>query len=252
MVNCSLRIANYSLYFMDFKALKLASLFSYSPNHKGYCGRDSAGDAFTQCITKGHCSTVPKELKHFIVLYPYLRTIAALTGLSPFDYKVIEAYWIGNNLLENIQVSGYEVLLKEFTKQGVPSWLIDSLKKKKPKQFIPNHLFQVLHIGVGQASGSVPFDIRSINSCMIRWGKVIAEKADSKIVISLKKLSQSKKGYKLKSVKEVMSSEACPFFKPKVGDLVAVHWGHVVKRLTKREETNLTYWTEQTLISMVI
>ena len=235
---------------MDSKALKLASLFSYSPNHKGYCGRSSAGHVFFRCIRDGICDDVSQELSHFIVLYPYLKTIATLTGFSPFDHKVIEAYWIGNELLEKLPMSGYEILLKEFAKQGVPSWLIESLGKKMPKKFIPNHLFQVLHVGVGQASGSVPFDMQSINNCMIRWGKVIAVKADGKIVISLKQLTQSTNGHKLKLVKEVISSEACPFFKPKVGDIVALHWGHVVKKLTKREEQNLIYWTQQTLVSV--
>lgn len=233
---------------MDSKALKLASLFSYSPNHKGYCGRDSAGDAFTRCILKGECEKVPRELKHFIVLYPYLKAIATLAGLSPFDYIVIEAYWVGNELLENIPVSGYEILLKEFAKQGVPSWLIESLQKKKPKRFIPNHLFQVLHVGVGQASGSVPFNIESVNSCMIRWGKVAAVKADGKIEMSLKQLTQSNNGYKLNTVKTTLSADSSPFFRPKVGDIIAVHWGHVVKKLTQREDRNLTLWTKQTLV----
>lgn len=233
---------------MDSKALKLASLFSYSPNHKGYCGRDSAGDVFVRCIEKGLCSKVPQELKHFIVLYPYLKTISTLTKLSPFDYKVIEAYWIGNELLEDMPVHGYEILLKEFKKQGVPSWLIDSLKKKKPKKFIPNHLFQVLHVGVGQASGSVPFDMQSINNCMIRWGTVHA-KSSRTIGIELTKLQKVNNHYELTSVSEQISTNACPFFSPKVGDIVALHWGHVVKRLNSREEKNLTYWTKQTLAS---
>jgi hypothetical protein len=233
---------------MQSKALKLASLFSYSPNHKGYCGRDSAGDVFTRCILKGECEKVPRELKHFIVLYPYLKTIATLTGLSLFDHKVVEAYWIGNELLEKIPVSGYDTLLKEFKKQGVPSWLINTLRKKKPVRFIPNHLFQVLHVGVGQASGSVPFDIQSINSCMIRWGKVLMVKADGTVTASLKQLTQSGAGYKLTKVKTTLSAGSSPFFKPKVGEIIAVHWGHIVKRLARKEETNLTYWTKQMLL----
>ncbi len=232
---------------MQSKALKLASLFSYSPNHRGYCGRDSAGDAFTQCITEGKCDTVPQELKHFIVLYPYLKTIATLTNLQPFDHKVVEAYWMGNELLDDIPKHGYEILLKEFKKQGVPPWLVDSLKKKKPKKFIPNHLFQVLHVGVGQASGSVPFNINSVNSCMIRWGQIVAVTADKQIHTALNTLTQRNEGHKLESVKEVLPPEACPFFSPKVGDVVALHWGHMVKKLTKREEKNLTYWTKQAL-----
>lgn len=235
---------------MHSKALTLASLFSYSPNHKGYCGRDSAVDVFTRCILKGECEKVPRELKHFIVLCPYLKTIATLTRSSPFDYKVIEAYWMGNELIADLPLSGYEILLQEFTKQGVSSWLIESLQKKKPKRFIPNHLFQVLHVGVGQASGSVPFNIKSVNSCMIRWGKVLMVKADGTVTASLKQLTQSGVGYKLKTVKITLSADSSPFFKPKVGDTIAVHWGHIVKRLTREEETNLTYWTGRTLASV--
>ena len=234
---------------MDSKALKLASLFSYSPNHKGYCGRSSAGHVFFRCIRDGICDDVSQELTHFIVLYPYLKTISTAFRLSAFDYKVIEAYWMGNELLENVPMSAYKTLLNEFKKQGVPSWLTDSLQKKQPKKFIPNHLFQVLHVGVGQASGSVPFDLQSINSCMIRWGEVRAN-LNGRIEIILTKLTKIKDRYKLTSVKEQMSTEACPFFSPKVGDTVAIHWGHVVKRLTKQEAKNLMYWTKQTLTSM--
>jgi hydrogenase maturation factor len=68
--------------------------------------------------------------------------------------------------------------------------------------------------------------------------------------IILTKLTKIKDRYKLTSVKEQMSTEACPFFSPKVGDTVAIHWGHVVKRLTKQEAKNLMYWTKQTLTSM--
>ena len=231
---------------MDPKAFKLASLFSYSPNHKGYCGRESAEQAFLRCIRGGLCEAVPEELTHFIVLYPYLKTIATLTRLSPFDHRVVEAYWLGNELLESIPASGYSILLQEFAKQGVPSWLIKTIRNKKPSRFIPNHLFQVLHVGVGQASGSVPFDMQSINNCMIRWGEVTT-KSEEGIELMLTKLTKSKERYKLTSVKEKYSIDSCPFFSPRVGDTVAIHWGHVVKKLTKREETNLTYWTKQTL-----
>ncbi|MDO8515049.1 MAG: hypothetical protein Q7S14_00985, partial [bacterium] len=62
---------------------------------------------------------------------------------------------------------------------GVPDWLVDDLKNHPPKKFIPTHLFQVLHVGVGRASGSVPFNQETINNCMVsvqngaayHWGK---------------------------------------------------------------------------------
>lgn len=156
---------------MDIKALQLASRFSLSPNALGYCGRKSAVKKLKRCIDKGKCAGVEQELKKFIVLYPYLRTISEITGLPEFDYRVIEAYWLGNDLLKQVRAKHYAILLKNFAKQGVPKWLIEELKQKKPRVFIPNHVFQVTHVGVGKASGSVPYNKETINNCLITINK---------------------------------------------------------------------------------
>lgn len=66
---------------------------------------------------------------------------------------MIESYWLGNNLLKKFKPKDYLVLLDFFVKQGVPDFFVQELKNKSPKKFIPNHLFHVLHIGVGKASG---------------------------------------------------------------------------------------------------
>ena len=42
--------------------------------------------------------------------------------------------------------------------------MIDELRESPPKKFIPTHLFQVLHVGVGKASGSVEFNLETINA----------------------------------------------------------------------------------------
>jgi hypothetical protein len=61
---------------MDIKALQLEARFSLSPNSLGYCGKDSAEEKFKECIIQGKCKEVGEEVKHFIVLYPYLETLA--------------------------------------------------------------------------------------------------------------------------------------------------------------------------------
>ncbi len=228
---------------MDTKALKLASLFSFSPNSRGYCGLDSAGKAFVECIRKNDCATVPSELTKFITLNPYLQTISKIRSLSPFDYKVIEAYWIGNKQLDDFPIEGYEILLEEFEKQGVPLWLIKSLQSNVPKKFIPHHLFQVLHVGVGQASGSVPFNLDSINNCMIRYGKIID--VDKKFFrVSLTGLAVSEGKYKPNITIETIPIGTVLFCEPKKEDVVAVHWGQIVKIITPKEHVNLERWTK--------
>jgi hypothetical protein len=228
-------------------ALQLESRFSLSPNSLGYCGLKSAANQFRKCIKEGKCTNVKEELKKFIVLYPYLKTLAKISKLSLFSYPVIESYWLGNDLLKKAKQDDYLILLKYFEKQGVPDFFVKELKKKIPKVFVPNHLFQVLHVGVGKASKSVPFNIKTINDCMIRWGK-IKKIFRNKAAIELNSLKNiNKNSYTLTQVETLTPIDLLLTSNLRIGDMVAVHWNLIVKILTKEEESNLRYWTDQTI-----
>ncbi|MBN2016234.1 hypothetical protein JW766_05395, partial [Candidatus Dojkabacteria bacterium] len=67
---------------MDKKALQLTSRFALPPNSLGYCGKDTAPEKFKKCIIKNDCLGVKSEIERFIVLNPYLETIAKITGKS--------------------------------------------------------------------------------------------------------------------------------------------------------------------------
>jgi len=231
---------------MDPRAAKLNIRFSFSPNLLGYCGRETAEEKYLKCLKYGHCDSVQEELSHFIVLNPYLQTISRITGHSPFSYEVAESYWLGNALLNQVKNDHYSILLEEFAKQGVPQWLIEELRSKPPKRFIPTHLFQVLHIGVGKASGSVPFSLTSINSCMIRWGKVTSIDK-GKVRVEISSLQDSSQHHIL--THESISAHIHPDFSPRIkaGDLVTAHWGVVNAKLTKMQSQNISFWTHQVL-----
>ncbi len=237
---------------MDTHALSLASRFSYAPNSKGYCGKLSAHDAFVRCIRDGDCDTVAEEMRHFIVLAPYLDLIAHASGMTPYDPEVIEAYWIGNDLLHRVKPSHYDILLENFQRQGVPMWLIDELSQKRPTRFIPSHLFQVLHVGVGQASGAVPFSITSVNHCMIRWGEVMEIHSTGAITVRVHELAHRKLRYVQVEKTLQLSPDTYPFDNPRAGDIIAVHWGHVVKILTKNEVKQLSYWTQEVVSTLSV
>jgi hypothetical protein len=230
---------------MKDSALQLESRFSLSPNSLGYCGKKSATAKFKNCIINGKCDGVKEELKNFIVLYPYLKTLSKITNKPFSSYPVIESYWLGNDELKKAKQSDYSLLLKNFKKQGVPDFFVEELRAKKPKKFIPNHLFHVLHVGVGKASGAVPFNLDSINNCMIRWGTV-QSLSKKEAVVKLNSL----KGLKKYSITQIKIS--IPFnskFTPdlKAGSTVVVHWNMIVKILNKEEEKNLTFWTNKVL-----
>ena len=201
---------------------------------------------FKNCISKGTCVGVEEEVTKFIVLHPYLQTIAKITKRPKFSYPVIESYWLGNKLLKKFKAKDYSVLLDYFKKQGVPDFFIEELKLKKPKQFIPSHLFHVLHVGVGKASGAVPFNLNSINNCMIRWGEVRSI-AKNKTTINLNSLKKSSNKYSLSKIKTQIPFNPALAPNLKKGDTVAVHWQMVVKILEEEEINNLEYWTKKVL-----
>ncbi|HWS48975.1 MAG TPA: DUF6390 family protein [Candidatus Methanoperedens sp.] len=231
---------------MDKKALQLTARFSLPPNSMGYCGDNTASSKLINCVIKGECVDIEAELKNFIVLNPYLNTLTKITNKDKYSYPLQEAYWLGNSELKKAQISHYSILLENFKKQGVPDWLLSELKEKIPNTFIPFHLFQVLHVGVGKASGSVPYNLETINNCMVRWGQV-KKISKTKLTVSLNSLEEIDKKFKLKLT--TASFAYHPGFLPdiKIGDTVAVHWLQVVKILTPAEIKNLTYWTQLTL-----
>lgn len=234
---------------MNKKALQFLSRFSLPPNSLGFCGKNSASGRFNKCIMEGKCTGVQDELEKFIVLHPYLRTISKITGLPKFSYKVAEAYWLGNNELKKADGGDYNLLLKHFVGQGVPKWFVEELEEKRPKNFIPTHLFHVLHVGVGKASGSVPFTIKTINNCMVRWGKVLSI-SDNRMTVSLNSLKRECGSFKLVKIRQKLLIEKTFTPKLKKGSTVAVHWGQAIKTLTKLEERRLNYWSRQVLKSL--
>ncbi|MGI5827744.1 MAG: DUF6390 family protein [Patescibacteria group bacterium] len=235
---------------IDPAALSLCARFSLPPNQLGYCGRDSAPATLRSCVTTGTCVGVQEEFENFIVLYPYLKTIGQITDKDPFDYEVIEAFWFGNDLLTKCKPKHYFLLLENLQKQGVSEWLIEEMKEKKPKAFIPIHLFNIIHVGVGRASGSVAFTLGSVNNCMIRWGKVENIISQDKVEASVFSLKATKDKYHLATIKDVFSysSDFVPGMKK--GKVVAVHWGMAVKILTQDEEEKLSFWTKRFLESL--
>ncbi|NMB56632.1 hypothetical protein GYA19_01690 [Candidatus Beckwithbacteria bacterium] len=236
---------------MDQKALKLCARFALTPNQLGYCGTSKASKILQDCILNNTCAEVEVEIKKFIILNPYLQTIAQITKKPPFSYEVIEAYWLGNDSLKECQRTDFNLLLENFNKQGVPSFLIQELKEKLPKVFIPIHLFNILHVGVGRTSGAVPFNLNSINNCMLRWGKILTiNNQTKKLKTKLHSLKLSSTGnYILTQKEEKLHFD--PRFTPnlKIGDRVIAHWGFTAKKITKKEEENLQFWTKKLITS---
>src|SRR5205085_11004381 len=103
--------------------------------------------------------------------WPYLQLIARSSAIAdPFDPRVVEAYWIGNELLDGVEVRQlYDSLLERFGKQ-LSGRTRDLVLGKAPAGARPHHSFHVLdvHSRVGELSQS----LATMDHCRVSWGTV--------------------------------------------------------------------------------
>src|SRR3989344_3302055 len=101
---------------------ELALRFSYITNHLQYCGPHEASKQFLEYLQhKNNEELVHQSIRKFEGLYPYLLTIAEKHKRDLFDYEVVEAYWIGNHLLDAFTEDVLKGIIKKLMQRGLPS-----------------------------------------------------------------------------------------------------------------------------------
>ena len=75
--------------------------YAFMPNRLRYCGGDDNRTIFQYALEGVTDGGLTPLLRKFGGALPYLQLIARANGIAdPFDERVVEAYWIGNDLLE--------------------------------------------------------------------------------------------------------------------------------------------------------
>ena len=83
-------------------ALRFAR-YAYPPNELGYCGPDASRQLLEQVAAGVDDRDLRRLLRGFEGAWPYLQLIAAANGIGdPLDDRVVEAYWVGNDLLDRV------------------------------------------------------------------------------------------------------------------------------------------------------
>src|SRR3989339_2253793 len=127
----------------------LAARYAFMPNKLRYCGGDSNSELFAYTANNQSDAGLQAMLKEFETMFPYLRLIAEANKiLDPFNYKVVESYWIGNELLENVSMNNfYRYLVDEqkLKKKFKPA-ILEKVFGKIPVGAKPHHGFHVLNI----------------------------------------------------------------------------------------------------------
>jgi Family of unknown function (DUF6390) len=205
--------------------------YAFPPNRLGYCGPDDS-QALLEQVSQGRPDQGLLQLeRRFEGAYPYLCLIAQANEIpDPFDSRVVEAYWIGNEMLERVRAGPfYESLSRRFSHRMKPSefgWLARKLELSAR----PHHNFHVFDVYVRAGlmrNERADIALETMDSCRISWGRVAAVEG-AELVVERPQLVLA--GGKL------TLSEPRPFRVRrqldghgfvdgvKVGDMVSIHW----------------------------
>lgn len=240
---------------MDENGLLLCSRYAVAPNFFGYCGPDENASLVDHLNEKVADTEVSAILSQFETLFPYLKLISKENNIPDlFNEKVVEAYWIGNKLLDSISNRNYSYLLTEkldLEKKMGTAKFQKVRSKVLTSKFYPHHAFHVFNIFKRTGHVNSNHTINTMNSCRIGWGKISIKPQHLKVNVETKELTINGQQLSLgkPTIKELkIDYKSKSFIKNlNIGDWVSFHWGFVCDVLSKHQVSNLVNYTQRAI-----
>jgi Family of unknown function (DUF6390) len=223
--------------------------YAFMPNRLRYCCSDDNSTLFGYGIEGVVDGGLTPLLRRFSGALTYLQLIARANGIAdPFDARVVEAYWLGNELLDGVEVRQlYDSLLERFGKQ-LQGRARDLVLGKAPAGAQPHHSFHVLD--VHSRVGELGHTLATLEGCRVSWGKVVrcdgSEVTVERQPLVLRDgklaLGEARTEQVLRQIDGLGFAQGA-----QPGDWVSLHWGWVCEVLTERERSNLERYTRRHL-----
>lgn len=228
--------------------------YAFPPNFHGSCGPPDPQTLFEYGANSVVDDGLRERARRFAGAWPYLTLIASATGIAdPLDRRVVEAYWVGNRLLDRVGV------------RPLGDSMDERFRRRTGRQFghlaeavtaggMPHHSYHVFCVypWVGLLSDDRRYEqaLTVLDRCRIRWGRVVQVHPDRLVVSSQPLRFDGGRLYLGAPCVEVVERTLngvgmVPAFQ--VGDWVSLHWEWVCDRLTGRQLAALRHYTEQHL-----
>jgi hypothetical protein len=232
----------------------LFARFAFPPNRLGYCGPADHQGLFEMATAAAPAAELAAMARAFEGAYPYLQLIATSNGIAdPLDARVVEAYWVGSPLLDQVEMTAMGTALDERFRPRVASRTWSLLAEAVPAGAVPHHSFHVFGVypWVGLIrEGQVDQPLRVLDQCRIRWGVVRRVEGDQALVQSRPLVWDGRAlGYgPLRDEMVTWGRDGVGLAEPlRPGDTVAMHWEWVCDRLSERRLARLRHWTQHHL-----
>jgi hypothetical protein len=157
----------------------LFARYAYPPNELGYCGPPDA----SALLTAGTADGVERRARQFEGAWCYLEFLAEAAGLpDPLDERVVEAYWIGSDLLDQVDPAALLDRMRDrFRGQLGGTW------REAGSRAVAHHSFQVFDVypwaAMLRTTGN-PTALSVLDRCRIRTGLVLGVDGESATVES--------------------------------------------------------------------
>lgn len=220
--------------------------YGFMPNRLEYCGAEDNAALYDYWEARYTDPGLTQLLETFTGALPYLKLIAHSNGIADvFDRRVVEAYWVGNALLDGVDMHRFfDSLIERFGKQ-LQGQARDYLTQKIPLGAQPHHSFHVfdVHSQVGQLSNS----LEVMENCRVSWGKITAvEPAHFVIDAQPLVLQDGKLALGPATSRRVLRQVDDKGFTEdaQVGDWISVHWKWACDVLTPEQVRRLAQYTQ--------
>ena len=224
---------------------------AFMPNKLGYCGPDDRGAILHHLHESSIDDNLVSTLKNFEAAYPFIHLIGKSNGMQPFDRKVTEAYWIGNELLNSVAPEEfYNFTLKDLKKKNATE--IKDLFLNLRDHAMPHHTFYVVSTAISvisdfhHSSNPDPKKISEVvDNCRISWGEVLNVEKDTLLVrFKPLQLTNGRIAFSNLTKKRVKYDPSVqPFEKISPGDFVSMHWNFACDVLSKTQVRNIRKYT---------
>jgi Family of unknown function (DUF6390) len=228
----------------------LFARFAYPPNELGYCG---PGDA-SVLLRRGAGAEIDisRHARQFEGAWVYLDLLAAAAGIAdPLDARVVEAYWIGNELLDVLDPDGLATQLRgRLPDQPGASW-------GPGRAHHCYHVFAVYPwLTMLTRHNAAATALHVLDQCRIRWGSVVSV-GDGRVHVLARGLqwqggrlglgvaTEQTAAVVTDGVSLLEDGGAYPGVA--VGDTVAMHWDWVCDVLSADQAAALARETEHQL-----